>query len=475
MKLKLLCFSVIQLLSLSSFSQSVEYIDNRWYETQEEAEKIAARDEVNITTVYSEKDHPELHRRVKLALDEVYQEAEKNLSGYYLNMPEKPIFIITDTDAMLPMRISGNLRTSNILYINKSTASGNSLKGILAHEISHYILDHGKEDQDEEIDTVKHISVSPNTDSVICSTVSGHGVEIESEVKNLIDYMLSTSALVEEDTKGVPFDIQDDSHWLEKLMTRSIFDKYSEKKSCKTAGDLRDTIAVDIYVKYCSFKGIQECRIPQDVKKELSKLTDEFKVEARSCLEGENDYFYSKVNELFGEEGYQMMRTAFDNDDYSEYPNPERTEASIKILLSGRNPIDKLIEVNQSGARYLEDRFLELGINKRNLRLTTSKDEADMLAQVILNGESDDINSFAVSRLKYMSEVEKKYCQDIVTNGGVPNYGFLTDIHHSQCWRYWRSVKLKQELRNSKQKNLLIKTLLENNLKRAGENSSTVY
>jgi hypothetical protein len=475
MKASIIYFLLIQLFSLSAFSQNVEYIDSRWYKTQVEAEEIAARDEVNVTEVYSEQDYPDLYKRVKIALDDVYLEAEKNLKPYYSNMPEKPIFIMTDIDAMLPLRISGSNRTTNILYINKSTASGNSLKGILAHEMSHYILDHGKKNKIDEIEAVKHISVSPVSDSVVCSAVRGYGIEIQSEVKELIDSMLAATALVEEDTKGVPFDIQADSPWLERLMTRSIFGKYSEKESCKIAGDLRDTIAVDIYGKYCSNKGIQECRIPVAVKRELSKKIDEFKVKARSCLENENDYFYSKVKEIFGEEGYQFMRDAYDHNDYSEYPNPKLAASSIKLLLSQSNPIDKIIAINEFGVSYLENKFMELGINKGNLRLTTSEDEADMLAQIILNGESDGTNSFAVSRLKYMTEVETKYCQDKVSNGGVPSYGFLTGIHHSQCWRYWRSVKLKKELKNPSKMDLLVKALLNNNLKRAKEDTSNLH
>lgn len=96
--------------------------------------------------------------------------------------------------------------------------------------------------------------------------------------------------------------------------------------------------------------------------------------------------------------------------------------------------------------------------------MITSEDEADMLAQVILMDESDNQNAFAVSRLQYMTESEKNYCQSKVGKGIVPNYGFLSDTHHSQCWRYWRSVKLKEELKNSSKKDLLVKSLLSRNL-----------
>lgn len=456
---------LFQAFSSLLLAHTVEYIDNRWYETQEEAESIAARDETNGIEIFNRNDHSDLYDKVELTLDSVYEEAKKILGPYYTNFPERPIFILTDMDALLPMRISGTMRSTNILYVSKKTTEGDALIGVLAHELSHYILDHGKEDQEEPIETVRHVSTNPNIDSVICSTVSGYGVEIESNVKELIDYMLSATTLVEEDTQGVPFDIQYDTPLIERLMTRSIFGKYNDKKSCQEAGDLRDTIAVDIYVKYCSFKGIQECRIPSDIKENLPQMISDFKSKAKQCLEGEEEHLYSTLKELVGEEGYQMLRGSFESDDYSSFPKPERAKSQVRLLFSDSNPMDRIINMHKFSANYLEKYFQDLGLNKRELRLITSEDEADMLAQVILMNEGDSKNSFAVSRLQYMSESEKGYCQDKVAKGEMPGYGFLNGIHHSQCWRYWRSVRLKEELEDKEKKDLLVRTLLTFNLK----------
>ena len=64
----------------------------------------------------------------------------------------------------------------------------------------------------------------------------------------------------------------------------------------------------------------------------------------------------------------------------------------------------------------------------------------------------------------HSAQLNKSYCKEKVVKGIVPNYRFLSGIHHSQHWRYWRSIKLKNELRHNSMKELLIKTLLENNL-----------
>ena len=463
---------LFQVFSSTLFAHTVEYIDNRLYETQEEAESIAARDEVNGVEIFHKEDHLDLYAKINSTLDSVYEKAKRNLAPYYSNFPERPIFILANMDALLPMHVDGSNKSTNILYVSKKTAKGDALEGVLAHELSHYILDHGKEDQGEPIETVRHVSTNPIVDSVICSTVNGYGNEIESEVKDLIDYMLSSTTLVEEDTMGVPFDIKYHTPLLEQLMSSSIFGKYLDKKSCEEAGDLRDTIAVDIYVKYCSLKGIQECRIPSDIKEKLPQMISEFKSKAKLCLEGEEEHFDATLRELVGDDLYQTLKGAFENNDYSSFPKPERAKSQIELLFSDKNPMDRIIDMYQFGVSYLDKNFEELKINKRELRLITSEDEADMLAQVILIDQDETKNSFAISRLQYMTESEKKYCQDKVAKDEMPKYGFLNGIHHSQCWRYWRSVKLKKELKDTKKKDLLIRTLLNFNLKPSTSDSN---
>ena len=469
MKVIKLLIVFFQILSVSASAHVVEYVDGRWYETQEEAEAVAARDEVNGIEIYNKEDYPNIYKKIEETLDQVYEKAKKSLSPYYSNFPEKPVFILTDMDGSLPMRINGASRTTNILYVRKGTVEGDALRGVLAHEISHYILDHGREGQQDPIEEVKHISTAPNIDSIICSTLTGYETEIEPDLKDLVDFMLSAPTLFEEDTQSVPFDIQYDTPLIERIMTRSIIGKYNEKESCKKAGDLRDTIAVDIYVKYCSFKGLQGCRIPRELKDKLPQMISEFKNQARTCLEGEEEHFYSTFKELAGEEFFQITRDAFDDNNYSIFPKPERPKAQIELLFSNRNPMDRIFEIHKFGKEWLENRLVELDINKKDLRLFTSEDEADILAQVILFQEGNSENFYAISRLQYMSNEEKNYCESKVANGEMPNYGFLNQIHKSQCWRYWRSIKLKEELKNPSMKSLLVRTILQDNLKSANE------
>lgn len=459
---------LLQIVSGALHAQSVEFVDNRWYETQEEAEKLAAQDAINGINLYPANEYPEQYQKVQSVLNEVYEAAKNNLSPYYKNIPPRPVVVLTDMDAMLPLRIDGEMRSSNILYIRKDSANSSSLRGVIAHEISHYILDHGKEDQEEEIETVKSITTTNIGESIICSTIEGYKTGIPEGLKEVVDFMLSKSMLIEEDTRDVPFDIQYDTDLTEALMTSSIFGKYDEKQPCQKASDLRDTIAVDIYAKYCSLRGIQECRIPEKVKGDLVQLTEEFKKEATLCLENENTYFQNKLKEKIGDDTFRMLSSFYESNDYSSFSRPRRAKFTIEQLFSNNNPMRILMNIYSHEKDSIDKDFKELGILKEDLRLLTSEDEADMLAQVILDDEVPNINSFAVSRLQYMTDEEKSYCQEKVSRREMPNYGFISDTHHSQCWRYWRSRKLKNELKNPEKKKLLIKTLLDRNLKALG-------
>lgn len=87
------------------------------------------------------------------------------------------------------------------------------------------------------------------------------------------------------------------------------------------------------------------------------------------------------------------------------------------------------------------------------------------MSHIILNS-IDKSETAEYWYLTKMKPSEKIKCQEVVRSGQEPSYGFLIDQHHSLCWRYWRSVKLSQELEDKDSKESLIQLIFDkNNLK----------
>jgi len=162
------------------------------------------------------------------------------------------------------------------------------------------------------------------------------------------------------------------------------------------------------------------------------KLVD-FLESTDKCLE---KYQGNLLSEISKEEGFDLTEgeVQASREDLKKFIEDENEGTEFERLVSLRNEL------------YLQYLRLSRKLSAPHLRFNSEEDLADVIAtDILLNSGVEGISTYLEYLLVGLPIKEQIRCKDYLKNNREPSYGPLNRLHHSECWRTWRAMKIEQE------------------------------
>lgn len=295
------------------------------------------------------------------------------------------------------------------------------IEGVMAHELAHLYLKHGKED---EMKDQKRWSIEVDNE---CNPVTD---ETFKDITTWINSFSSIGLTKEEAFEYLPTPRSIESAY--SMIFGSLL-SLADDKSCdelvkaktewfnKTEENLDSNILTYVF--------------SDDAKKEVSNLSKKLIQEIKVCLKDEKPSTLLELLAKALKKTPAQMSPFFD--DLSENELKDYEEESKAF-----NSAPSMIEGLQAAVKMNYDRMdaIEKTLDVKALRLFSVEDEADTLAVKALHA----MNKSPQGLNDYLLKDNENSCD--VDSQEAPEYGNLQDNHHSGCWRAWRNHKLYQTL-----------------------------
>jgi hypothetical protein len=306
-------------------------------------------------------------------------------------------------------------------------------EGVLAHELSHAVIQHGDYD-DEEGDSRWHYKNVAGKEERIVDP------ETISEIENWMTAFEYVGLIEDEKAGDLPATLAMDPDYSYLLGALVI-----------KAGDQNVEECIDGYNLFVDRSTFLSARF--DAMSSTFILSDEDKV----VLDTEGQKLAVKLKHCYKEvkkedkefsfealmsyglgmslEGYQDLLSYEDDEGVSLRYEQEKTTFN-----SYDNPVNGLMALMRKNKHEMQSVKKILDVDQ--LRFYSHEDEADISAVKILHAMGKTprgLNNFLIKSIK--SE-----CNAILENGEEPIYGIMLDDHHSSCWRKWRNNKLYESL-----------------------------
>lgn len=454
--IKILTIFILTLV-ISKNNIAYELIDNRVIFNESEAVDYYLT-ELNFPH-YSKSEKPKVFSLVQKVSNELLLSFNDTLKSNYSKLPPTPIILLTNKDggsAAMGISLNGETYNSNVIKIDTSQTTIEHLRPILAHEIAHYYLSHSQRHEAEEAITSVY---SEEVNCISCNEVWNTNQEIVSKVGDLLSDIDTIGTLFFIDTQNIPISLFRNDGELPEILEDMLKHSDSSIRSCSTAKSLSKSLRGIILKSETIIT--QKIEMDSNSKKRIEALATRLKVEATKCFDLTKIDFYKILRKHTGTDFKSIID--YFNENEEEFDKlPEETKNNFSLISSDLNPFIKVIELYGSftSNMYREIDSLQIPIEKINYLST--EDEADILAQIILN-RMDRNHSYSTMMLRHFNDVEKSTCYNVISNGNKPYQGYLKDDHHSHCWRYWRSTKLQEELEIKENEDFLIQKLLKVN------------
>ena len=117
-----------------------------------------------------------------------------------------------------------------------------------------------------------------------------------------------------------------------------------------------------------------------------------------------------------------------------------RFKALDEIELFVDNPIDIILGMTEFLENQINDNVINIP-KISSLRLYTHEDEADELATLITYNSEFELSSLD-KYLRHLNEKDTNECKRRVQSGTRPLQGSLVNVHHTECWRFWRAKQI---------------------------------
>lgn len=300
-------------------------------------------------------------------------------------------------------------------------ANSEQIEGVVAHELAHLYLKHGKED---EMKDKKRWSIEVDNE---CNPVSD---ETFKDITTWINSFSSIGLTKDEAFEYLPTPRSIDSAY---SMILGTIMSLADNKSCdelvkaKTEWFNKTEESLDSNLLSYAFS--------DEAKKEVSNLSKKLIQEIKVCLKDEKPSTLLELLAKSLKKTPAQMSPFFD--DLSENELKDYEEESKAF-----NSAPSMIEGLQAAIKMNYDRMdaIEKTLDVKALRLFSVEDEADTLAVKALHA----MNKSPKGLNDYLLKNDENSCD--VDSQEAPEYGNLQDNHHSGCWRAWRNHKLYQTL-----------------------------
>lgn len=305
-----------------------------------------------------------------------------------------------------------------VLISKEMLADPVALQGVLAHELAHIYLKHGK---------VKDSSNPSNWTYVDCGNSTPLSDENFDTVQTFIEATAKLGLTDNEAFLELPNTVSIDNGYLNFLDT--LVNKYNDKVCL----DAKETY--EGWLK-SSEEGLDAAHFTFNFSNETADKVRFFSThlskKLHDCLANKPHISYmdlarkswdiKKADEAF------ILRSMSPKE-------RERFNEDERVFNSQPNMADGLTELIRLNKNRVEESQAKIDMTK--IRFHSQEDEADILAVKALkriNVSPNGLNDFLT---------KEDSCGDLTNE---PEYGTLLDSHHSDCWRAWRNTKLFSEL-----------------------------
>jgi len=372
---------------------------------------------------------------------------EKNIPDIHFSIVSNGAFTTTAMVYYID-REARRYRTSNFMVIEDKYASGNleQLYGVIAHELGHFIRNHGNDSFDNKYDDIIYYAYDNTADNCVACMVNfdEEGNELTKNVYELIDKISDHSSYYDVNTYEIPFTrFKNHEEKLVEILLEML-DKTPNDSKCQDAKKSYKLLQSSIEIYDVKGVGLSNSKLDMAFK----YTAEEFKKNAGICFDGKRELFFNVLAKVLGNNGDEWLSKIAswqDHKKFSEYTegmNSMQTE--LYQMLRDETDVYKIMEhMYKVGRLSIEEASKKIGFDIKNLRIVTQEDEADMEAISILKNTK---YPFAFSKLAYfeLKPNEKILCNNKEQKGEEVYYGSLHDPHHDICWRYIRSRKLEK-------------------------------
>lgn len=403
------------------------------------------------------------YQRIESIVEKVFAAYKNKLATKITNFPPTPVVLISPSfyggGGYTPIRLEdGRIGNSNILLFDElSSLSDNEIDSLVAHELAHYILGHTQSGLEDQVISV----YDQEQDSCFtCAEMWNPNEEELKEMKTLANDAENIGELLFIDTRGIPINLVDDSNSFGKLLTQMLDDTNEKIDECYQAKNLLIFIKNNI-IRNCDHV-FQSCSVNQMIKDNIEL----FKSHAYRCFfKDKNFNFYDSFEKVY-QFSPQEVESDLNGNPAKRLAIPTEDLEDLSILVGNVNPFLKVIKLfERSEARAKKSAGHLPSLDR--LGFLTIEDEADTLGLIVTMSLQPDMKSDEWF-LRDASPQGKDFCKNLAANTSGRmriHQGFLSDPHHSSCWRFWRSVKVIEELRqNPQDEDRIIELILNNNM-----------
>ncbi|MCB9060996.1 MAG: hypothetical protein H6622_05705 [Halobacteriovoraceae bacterium] len=392
---------------------------------------------------------------------ELYDRYSELLGPYFDMLPQIPHIALGHFNGVNGIGVSvfeGINYTQNIIRVDKESFETGHSYAILAHEMAHYFLNHPSQIQRSllihsiyEFEHSLPIASSHIWENDYTPQNTEEFISINRTIEKIGLFYLFPEFVL-------PFDFYISSNGLTGVMQTFLEESDPSNQNCKEAIEISDQIGDEI-LSICS-AGLQVCIHDKDTLINITELINNFETPAGECFKNKNQEFLKLVSFYFFDDANLDDLKKKYNQGSIEYKNSFEAQF-FAILYAEKNPLEIIKDLFKNAKAELEWKLSKTNLNFANIRTITMEDEADILAQIILENKNPQIS--AEYFWFYLNDYEKQQCRQIVDDQELePVPGLIIDPHRSPCYRYWRSLKLSRELKETKDSK---KYLIENILK----------
>ena len=415
---------------------------------------------------YNRKKNTQLYKKYEAYADDIYKKYQELLKEEVAKFPPRPhIFIRKDEGGSYSKNIRDG-KSTNIIALQIKDESEGDIYAILAHEMAHYILNHGNRSQetlDKEVSAYFDASTGHDLNPD-CWNRQRKNIVGENSLKELFKSLqiIGDFGMIHDDSTPLPI-IYEKPEGMEKVLIKLA--KESRKwGQCKQVGNALEVL-YDQTRKICNIKK-GTCDLSEKGLKDFKAASSRARKALLDCYQ---DVDIDLVKLMFKhdetnwgniESSYiEMLEEETKLEDLDHH-----TREVIKVKIQKQNPYLAFLKIEILVKSKIQNELKKLGLELNNFSYISTEDEADILSTLILIDSPYPLSAEQVW-LKRLNEEDKKECS---YNHKSPrdrfSQGFrYADHHHSECYRAWRAGKIRLEINTPTKKEKLIRFILESN------------